>query len=177
MSDLVGYLKDIPAGLAAAKTAVDLAKSVRDLVRPSGGEAVSKEILAQVQEKLFELTEKNLSVQEDYGKLYEYAKVLLRRVEELESFDEAARNLVLAEVGLHSWAYCASKAEGASPKGPFYCQSCYTTKRLSVLQLDRGNTGHDRLACPVCKATVMVKNDRTIQVRPNRWRVRDGWMA
>lgn len=147
------------SGLGALKTAMDMAKALKDI----NDATIRNSVVIDLQQKI-------LSAQE--GQI-----ALLSRIDELEKevaafsrWEAEKKDYVLTEIFDKTFAY--SIAESARGSQPYHliCANCFEGRRKSILQ--RADASH--LFCPECKTRVRFdqpsRPSNTTRYNPHR-----GW--
>jgi hypothetical protein len=141
----------IAEGLGFLKSALDIAKGLKDLTDTTRRNAA-----------IIELQEKILSAREAQSTLLDRISALEEEVASFEKWDAEKKRYELKEFGRGAFAYALkSEAQGSEPTHQI-CPTCYETRRKSILQIVPGNNARTALGiravsrCPVCKTEVPI---------------------
>lgn len=143
------------AGLGVFKSALDVAKGLKDITDPTARRAA-----------VIELQEKILTAQAAQTALVDRVRELEAQVARFEAWEREKERYQLTDYGAGTFAY-ALKPEAAGGEPPHrLCAACYQKGHKSILQTE-GTTTHkqERCACPECKS---VFNFGTRQPAPTR---------
>lgn len=135
---------EVFAGLGTLKSALDLAKGLKDIDNATRRNSA-----------VIELQEQILAAQSAQSELVESVRDLKARVVELETWDAEKQRYELKEVGLGSFAYVVKEGMRGGEPPHQICAYCYQRGHKRILQ--PGSTGYAKgLFCPDCKTTIPI---------------------
>lgn len=168
MDKITSAVALVSTGLNAAKSAVGLAKDVRESV-----DSAEPDLLA-LRQKVTDLQMEIITNKEAYLSVYDALLDLQRKAEQVQQFDLDAPRYVMTKTEQGSIIYSLRPecAEGE----PLHdlCESCFSAKTKSVLQ----PKAHNTLVCPRCGSTAYKPDGRGsgIMVASSRRRDFDGFI-
>jgi Zn finger protein HypA/HybF involved in hydrogenase expression len=138
---------EIFAGLGALKSALDIAKELKEI------DDVTRRNAAVI-----ELQEKILSAQSAQASLVERVRELEKELTRLETWDTEKQRYQLTDVGDGTFAYALQQSVSGSEPLHYICANCYEQSKKSILHhMQMGGGGH-LLTCPSCSSKLVIRH-------------------
>jgi len=134
---------EVFAGLGALKTALDIAKGIKDIDDATRRNAA-----------VIELQEKILAAREAQSALLERVDELKKEVASFEKWDREKQRYELKNVGWGAFAYMLKKEERGIRPPHWVCTNCFEHKHVVTLQLIMETRQGQEWTCPSCKNTI-----------------------
>jgi hypothetical protein len=133
-------LGEAAAGIAALKSAFDLAKGLKDIDDATRRNAI-----------VIDLQEQILAAQQAQGELLERLRGAEAKLALSEQWQHEKQRYELKEIYARNFAYGLKKGDGEPEH--FVCATCFPSGKKSILQ----SHGSFYLLCPSCKTMVQYK--------------------
>jgi hypothetical protein len=135
---------EVFAGLSAIKTALDLAKGLKDIDDATRRNAA-----------VIELQEQILDAQSEQATLVDHVRELKTRVAQLEAWDADKERYILTDLGGRHFAYALKDSMANGEPLHHLCTQCYSDNIKSILQTEDRQPGRCRvLTCHRCGSDI-----------------------
>jgi hypothetical protein len=136
---------EVFAGLGAFKTALDMAKGLKDI-----DDAVRRNAA------VIDLQETILAAQQAQSSLIEKVRELEKEVTDLKAWGAEKEKYELKNVGQGSFAYVRKKDAQPSEPSHWLCAQCYQNSKKSILQYVYGDSPDHIYDCSACGEKIRV---------------------
>ncbi len=134
---------EIFAGLNAFKTALDLARGLKDI-----DDAVRRNAV------VIELQEQILTAQSAQQELIDRERKLQAELAELKAWGAEKQNYELKSIEGRTFVYVLKPGARPSEPGHWLCPTCYNNDRKSFMQFTRLEVRDNIYKCPQCETTI-----------------------
>jgi hypothetical protein len=148
----------IGGAISGLKTATDIAKGLVSV--NTAVEVNSKAI--ELQRALLSAYADAVSAKETQSALQEEVRELKRQLSNSEEFAADMKRYKLDSPWPGSIVYALDSSMSNGEPAHYLCANCYQTKKKSILQVERTDSGFLGLKCPNCKAAVATKNKYSV---------------
>ena len=148
---------EVMTGLGAVKTALDVAKGLKDI----SDATVRNNAVIELQELI-------LSAQQAQFALTEHISQLEKQVADCKAWEREKERYELKELMSGYFAYALKEGVGKVEPEHYLCASCYSNGKKEILQGNTSCTGLRIIRCGSCNAKIA--HSKGPPAKPIKWR-------